>query len=54
MLEQEDLVEFIKVIIDKLDNYNKRGHWKIIDKYDKSSETKLSMSIWSFKKEKVS
>ena len=35
-------------------DHNQRGHWKIIDKCNMPSGTKPIMSIWSFKRKKIS
>ena len=50
MLQEEDRSAVVQAIMGELDDHNKRGHWKIMNRWNMPKNTKTIMSISSFKR----
>jgi hypothetical protein len=48
-LQEPDYQEFVKAMANKFDDHESRVHWTLTKHSDILPETKMSMSIWSFK-----
>jgi hypothetical protein len=49
-LQQPDKIEFIKAMINEVDDHKTRKHWTLMKRYDLPNGTKTIMAIWSFKR----
>ena len=51
-LQEPDYHEFIKAMVNEVDDHESRAHWTLTKHCDLPSGTKIIMSIWSFKHKK--
>jgi hypothetical protein len=51
-LQQPDKIEFIKAMINEVDDHETRKHWTLMKRCDLPNGTKTIMAIWSFKRKR--
>ncbi len=49
-LQQPNYHEFVKAMVNEVDDHEKRDHWTCMRRSDMPANTKTIMSIWSFKR----
>ena len=51
-LQQSDKIDFIKAMINEVDDHKTRKHWTLMKRCDIPAGTKTIMAIWSFKRKR--
>ena len=52
MLQQPDKSEFIKAMLDEIQDHENRKHWQLFERKNIPKEKKTILSVWSFKRKR--